>query len=115
MTSSSPNRAAMWSRSALVISRRTSRSVVSTTIPVMLLPRAENTSRAALYCCFTVAWNGLSARGRGVMNGGTGMSLYLIKGQYRIAHSEPDGDSVHFFPDDTEAFTSLHLAAHLGG
>jgi endonuclease YncB( thermonuclease family) len=52
---------------------------------------------------------------RGVMNGGTGMSLYLIKGQYRIVHSEPDGDSVHFFPDDTEAFTSLHLAAHLGG
>jgi|SRR5690349_22850790 endonuclease YncB( thermonuclease family) len=44
-----------------------------------------------------------------------GMSLYLIKGQYRIAHSEPDGDSVHFFPDDKEAFTSLHLAAHLGG
>jgi endonuclease YncB( thermonuclease family) len=43
------------------------------------------------------------------------MSLYLIKGQYRIVHSEPDGDSVHFFPDDTEAFTSLHLAAHLGG
>jgi len=26
------------------------------------------------------------------------MSLYLIKGQYRIAHSEPDGDSVHFSP-----------------
>jgi endonuclease YncB( thermonuclease family) len=47
--------------------------------------------------------------------GGTGMSLYLIKGQYRIAHSEPDGDSVHFFPDDTEAFTRLHLAVHLGG
>jgi endonuclease YncB( thermonuclease family) len=43
------------------------------------------------------------------------MSLYLIKVQYRIVHSEPDGDSVHFFPDDTEAFTSLHLAAHLGG
>src|SRR5215467_15504532 len=38
MTSSSPNRAAMWSRSAPVISRRTSRSVVSTTILVMLLP-----------------------------------------------------------------------------
>src|SRR5215467_1385486 len=42
------------------------------------------------------------------------MSLYLIKGQYRIVHSQPDGDSVHFFPDDTDAFTNLHLAAHLG-
>lgn len=42
------------------------------------------------------------------------MSLYLIKGQYRVAHSEPDGDSVHFFPDDPAAFTSLHLNAHLG-
>jgi endonuclease YncB( thermonuclease family) len=42
------------------------------------------------------------------------MSLYLIKGQYRIAHSEPDGDSVHFFPDDAAAFTSLHLVVHLG-
>jgi endonuclease YncB( thermonuclease family) len=42
------------------------------------------------------------------------MPLYLIKGQYRIAHSEPDGDSVHFLPDNTAAFTSLHLAAHLG-
>jgi endonuclease YncB( thermonuclease family) len=48
------------------------------------------------------------------MNGGTGMSLYLIKGQYRIVHSEPDGDSVHFLPDDSQAFTSLHLVAHLG-
>ncbi len=48
------------------------------------------------------------------MSGGTGMSLYLIKGQYRIVHSEPDGDSVHFFPDNAEAFTSLHLAVHLG-
>jgi hypothetical protein len=34
------------------------------------------------------------------------MSLYLIKGQYRIVHSEPDGDSVHFLPDDPQAFTS---------
>ena len=48
------------------------------------------------------------------MNGGTGMSLYLIKGQYRIVHSEPDGDSVHFLPDDSQAFTSLRLVAHLG-
>jgi hypothetical protein len=23
------------------------------------------------------------------------MPFYLIKGQYRIVHSEPDGDSVH--------------------
>ena len=43
------------------------------------------------------------------------MSLYLIKGQYRIVHSEPDGDSVHFVADDAAAFTSLHLAVHLGG
>jgi endonuclease YncB( thermonuclease family) len=42
------------------------------------------------------------------------MSLYLIKGQYRIVHSEPDGDSVHFFPDDPTAFTGLHLTVHLG-
>src|SRR4051795_839784 len=42
------------------------------------------------------------------------MSLYLIKGQYRIAGSQPDGDSVHFFPDDPAAFATLHLNAHLG-
>ena len=42
------------------------------------------------------------------------MSLYLIKGQYRIVHSEPDGDSVHFIPDNPDAFTSLHLNARLG-
>ena len=42
------------------------------------------------------------------------MSLNLIKGQYRIVHSEPDGDSVHFFPDDAEAFTNLHVTAHVG-
>jgi len=42
------------------------------------------------------------------------MSLYLIQGQYRIVHSEPDGDSVHFFADNAEAFTGLHLAVHLG-
>jgi hypothetical protein len=33
------------------------------------------------------------------------MSLYLIKGQYRIVHSEPDGDSVHFIPGNADAFT----------
>jgi len=42
------------------------------------------------------------------------MPLNLIKGQYRVAHSEPDGDSVHFFPDNPAAFTSLHLRVHLG-
>lgn len=41
------------------------------------------------------------------------MSLRLIKGQYRILHSQPDGDSVHFFPDDTEAFAKLGMKAHL--
>jgi endonuclease YncB( thermonuclease family) len=39
------------------------------------------------------------------------MSQYLIKGQYRILRSQPDGDSVHFFPDDLDAFTKLHLKA----
>jgi endonuclease YncB( thermonuclease family) len=42
------------------------------------------------------------------------MSLYLVKGQYRIVRSEPDGDSVDFFPDDAKAFTNLHLTVHLG-
>jgi endonuclease YncB( thermonuclease family) len=42
------------------------------------------------------------------------MSLYLIKGHYRIAHSEPDGDSVHFIPDDPNAFNSVHVTVHLG-
>lgn len=41
------------------------------------------------------------------------MSLCLIKGKYRILHSQPDGDSVHFFPDDTEAFAKLRVTAHL--
>ncbi|MBD2893044.1 hypothetical protein amrb99_19650 [Actinomadura sp. RB99] len=42
------------------------------------------------------------------------MSLYLIKGQYRIVHSQPDGDSVHFFPSTADAFTRLHLNVRLG-
>ena len=42
------------------------------------------------------------------------MALNLIKGTYRVAHSEPDGDSVHFIPDNSDAFTSLHLNARLG-
>lgn len=46
--------------------------------------------------------------------GGCEMSLYLIKGQYRITGSEPDGDSVHFIPDVSDAFGKLHMTAHLG-
>jgi endonuclease YncB( thermonuclease family) len=41
------------------------------------------------------------------------MPLGLIKGEYRITHSEPDGDSVHFYPDDPDAFQKLNLAAHM--
>jgi endonuclease YncB( thermonuclease family) len=41
------------------------------------------------------------------------MALRLINGRYRILHSQPDGDSVHFYPDDAEAFAKLHLRAHL--
>jgi endonuclease YncB( thermonuclease family) len=41
------------------------------------------------------------------------MPLRLINGHYRILHSQPDGDSVHFFPDDTEAFAKLRMNAHL--
>src|SRR3954470_15227680 len=37
------------------------------------------------------------------------MPLNVIKGRYRILHSQPDGDSVHFYPDDLEAFTKLGL------
>jgi endonuclease YncB( thermonuclease family) len=43
------------------------------------------------------------------------MPLSIIKGHYRIRNSEPDGDSVHFHPSDPNAFTTLHLAAHLNG
>ncbi|MDN3355342.1 hypothetical protein [Actinomadura sp. DC4] len=39
--------------------------------------------------------------------------LRLIKGRYRIQHSQPDGDSIHFYPDDTEAFAKLRMRAHL--
>jgi endonuclease YncB( thermonuclease family) len=41
------------------------------------------------------------------------MPLRLIKGSYRILHSQPDGDSIHFFPDDAEAFAKLRVNAHL--
>jgi endonuclease YncB( thermonuclease family) len=43
------------------------------------------------------------------------MPLNIIKGHYRILHSEPDGDSVHFHPTNPDGFTSLHLAARLNG
>ncbi|MFL6075188.1 MAG: hypothetical protein ACJ73S_17470 [Mycobacteriales bacterium] len=48
----------------------------------------------------------------------TKMPLSLVKGTFRILHSAPDGDSVHFYPDDPEAFATLKLAAppnHEGG
>jgi hypothetical protein len=35
------------------------------------------------------------------------MSLYLIKGQYRIAHWEPGGDSIYFIPGNSGAFTGF--------
>ncbi|MFB9833682.1 thermonuclease family protein [Actinoallomurus acaciae] len=41
------------------------------------------------------------------------MALRLIKGSYRILHSQPDGDSIHFYPDDAEAFVKLRMNAHL--
>lgn len=41
------------------------------------------------------------------------MPLYLIKGNYRVLHSQPDGDSVRFYPDDLQAFTELGLKALL--
>jgi endonuclease YncB( thermonuclease family) len=47
-----------------------------------------------------------------------GMPFNIIKGQFRILHSEPDGDSVRFYPADPNAFTTLHLSArvnHSGG
>jgi hypothetical protein len=41
------------------------------------------------------------------------MPLHIIKGHYRLQNSEPDGDSVHFHPTNPDAFTILHLGAHL--
>ncbi|QXJ25540.1 nuclease [Actinomadura graeca] len=41
------------------------------------------------------------------------MPLSLIKGQYRILRTEPDGDSVRFVPDDREAFTKIRLRARV--
>jgi endonuclease YncB( thermonuclease family) len=39
------------------------------------------------------------------------MPFSIIKGQFRILHTQPDGDSVRFYPDDPEAFTKLNLPA----
>jgi hypothetical protein len=41
------------------------------------------------------------------------MPLHIIKGHYRIQGSQPDGDSLHFHPNDPDAFTTLHLPARL--
>jgi len=41
------------------------------------------------------------------------MPLNIIKGHYRIVGSEPDGDSVRFYPLDRNAFTRLHLRARV--
>jgi endonuclease YncB( thermonuclease family) len=43
------------------------------------------------------------------------MPLSIIKGEFRILGSEPDGDSVHFHPTNPDAFTSLHLPARVSG
>jgi endonuclease YncB( thermonuclease family) len=41
------------------------------------------------------------------------MPLSLIKGHYTILHSQPDGDSVHFLPDNPAAFATVHLRAQV--
>jgi hypothetical protein len=46
------------------------------------------------------------------------MPLNLVKGRFRILRSQPDGDSIQFYPSDRAAFTKLHLPAranHKGG
>jgi endonuclease YncB( thermonuclease family) len=40
------------------------------------------------------------------------MPLFLIAGTYKIQNSEPDGDSVRFYPDDHDAFAKCNLKAH---
>src|SRR4051812_25708368 len=40
------------------------------------------------------------------------MPLNLIKGHFTPLHSQPDGDSLHFVPDNPAAFAILHLRAH---
>src|SRR5437868_9201248 len=41
------------------------------------------------------------------------MPLSVIKGQYRILRTEPDGDSVRFIPNDRDAFHKLRLRARV--
>jgi len=41
------------------------------------------------------------------------MPLSIVKGEYHIRNSEPDGDSVHFHPTDPDAFRVLRLPAQL--
>jgi hypothetical protein len=40
--------------------------------------------------------------------------LSVVKGSFQVLGSEPDGDSVHFVPDDPHAFRALHIPARLG-
>lgn len=40
------------------------------------------------------------------------MPLTLIKGQYRILNTAPDGDSIRFYPDDPQAFSKARIPAH---
>lgn len=42
------------------------------------------------------------------------MPLTAIRGQYRIEHAEPDGDSVRFYPTDPQAFRTAGIAARAG-
>lgn len=42
------------------------------------------------------------------------MPLTVIRGQYRIEHTEPDGDSVRFYPTDPQAFRTAGIAARVG-
>jgi endonuclease YncB( thermonuclease family) len=39
--------------------------------------------------------------------------LFLINGTYRVTGGVPDGDSVRFYPDDQQAFSTLGLAVRV--
>lgn len=39
------------------------------------------------------------------------MPLYVIKGEYRIVGSSPDGDSVRFYPDNPDVWTQTGIKA----
>jgi endonuclease YncB( thermonuclease family) len=41
------------------------------------------------------------------------MPLRSIQGHYHIQHSQPDGDSIHFHPNDPTAFATLYLPAQI--